>query len=80
MAKERSKKRSKASRKSNAPRTTAKKTQTTTGERRPRATALIQIKRAYDPPQARDGLRILIDRLWPRGQAPRAEQRAAQMV
>lgn len=27
----------------------------------------IAIKRAYDPPAARDGLRILIDRLWPRG-------------
>src|SRR5882724_10889939 len=27
----------------------------------------IRIKRAYDPPGADDGLRILIDRLWPRG-------------
>jgi len=27
----------------------------------------IAIKRAYDPPAAKDGLRILIDRLWPRG-------------
>jgi uncharacterized protein YeaO (DUF488 family) len=27
----------------------------------------IAIKRAYDPPAAQDGLRILIDRLWPRG-------------
>jgi uncharacterized protein YeaO (DUF488 family) len=29
----------------------------------------IQIKRAYDEPGADDGLRILIDRLWPRGLA-----------
>ena len=28
---------------------------------------VIQIKRAYDPPEPDDGLRILIDRLWPRG-------------
>jgi uncharacterized protein YeaO (DUF488 family) len=34
-----------------------------------RASMLIRIKRAYDPPGADDGLRILIDRLWPRGLA-----------
>jgi uncharacterized protein YeaO (DUF488 family) len=27
----------------------------------------IKIKRVYDPPEASDGARILIDRLWPRG-------------
>ena len=27
----------------------------------------IKLKRAYDPPSARDGKRVLIDRLWPRG-------------
>jgi uncharacterized protein YeaO (DUF488 family) len=27
----------------------------------------IAVKRAYDEPSTRDGLRILIDRLWPRG-------------
>jgi len=27
----------------------------------------ITIKRAYEPPAPQDGLRILIDRLWPRG-------------
>lgn len=27
----------------------------------------ISIKRAYEPPAASDGKRILIDRLWPRG-------------
>jgi uncharacterized protein YeaO (DUF488 family) len=34
-----------------------------------RASPSIRIKRAYDPPGADDGLRILIDRLWPRGLA-----------
>ncbi len=27
----------------------------------------VKLKRAYDPPAANDGKRILIDRLWPRG-------------
>jgi len=27
----------------------------------------IMLKRAYNPPSSRDGKRILIDRLWPRG-------------
>ena len=27
----------------------------------------IRIKRAYEPPTADDGVRILVDRLWPRG-------------
>jgi uncharacterized protein YeaO (DUF488 family) len=27
----------------------------------------IRLKRAYDPPDASDGYRVLIDRLWPRG-------------
>jgi uncharacterized protein YeaO (DUF488 family) len=27
----------------------------------------VKLKRAYDPPAADDGKRILIDRLWPRG-------------
>jgi uncharacterized protein YeaO (DUF488 family) len=35
--------------------------------RRARQSSLIAIKRAYDAPAAGDGLRILIDRLWPRG-------------
>lgn len=37
---------------------------------RPRAkrrASTIAIKRAYDEPSPRDGVRILIDRLWPRG-------------
>ena len=29
--------------------------------------APIRIKRAYDPPDASDGTRVLVDRLWPRG-------------
>jgi uncharacterized protein YeaO (DUF488 family) len=29
--------------------------------------ANIQLKRAYDPPEPADGVRILVDRLWPRG-------------
>jgi uncharacterized protein YeaO (DUF488 family) len=48
-------------------RATAKKAKAAIGKRRPRAAALIKIKRAYDPPEGSDGLRILIDRLWPRG-------------
>ena len=28
---------------------------------------MIQLKRAYDEPAKDDGLRILVDRLWPRG-------------
>ncbi len=35
--------------------------------RRRSPTHRIAIKRAYDEPSAADGLRILIDRLWPRG-------------
>ena len=27
----------------------------------------VAIKRAYDPPSEKDGTRILVDRLWPRG-------------
>ena len=27
----------------------------------------VRLKRAYDPPAADDGYRVLIDRLWPRG-------------
>lgn len=32
-----------------------------------RRSSSIAIKRAYDQPSPQDGLRILIDRLWPRG-------------
>ncbi len=30
-------------------------------------TVNLKIKRAYDPPMADDGARILVDRIWPRG-------------
>ncbi|MGB2607430.1 MAG: DUF488 domain-containing protein [Isosphaeraceae bacterium] len=29
--------------------------------------ATIRLKRAYEPPTEEDGLRILVERLWPRG-------------
>jgi uncharacterized protein YeaO (DUF488 family) len=29
--------------------------------------ANVKLKRAYDPPSRDDGMRILVDRLWPRG-------------
>src|ERR1700740_3374200 len=29
--------------------------------------ANVKLKRAYEPPAAEDGTRILVDRLWPRG-------------
>jgi uncharacterized protein YeaO (DUF488 family) len=29
----------------------------------------IRLKRAYEPPSTEDGLRVLVDRLWPRGLA-----------
>ena len=35
--------------------------------KRSRAKADIRVKRAYELPGSEDGLRILIDRLWPRG-------------
>jgi uncharacterized protein YeaO (DUF488 family) len=27
----------------------------------------VRLRRVYDPPEAGDGMRVLIDRLWPRG-------------
>jgi uncharacterized protein YeaO (DUF488 family) len=42
---------------------------TARGKTRTRARTLIGIKRVYDPPEPSDGMRILIDRLWPRGVA-----------
>jgi uncharacterized protein YeaO (DUF488 family) len=30
-------------------------------------TANVKIKRAYEPAEAKDGKRVLVDRLWPRG-------------
>ncbi|HEX4410032.1 MAG TPA: DUF488 family protein [Xanthobacteraceae bacterium] len=34
---------------------------------KPRQSTAIKIKRAYEPAEKDDGIRILIDRLWPRG-------------
>lgn len=34
--------------------------------------AAIRVKRAYDAPERRDGRRLLVDRLWPRGLAREA--------
>ena len=28
---------------------------------------MVKIKRVYEKPEAEDGMRILVDRLWPRG-------------
>lgn len=27
----------------------------------------VRLKRAYEPPTQSDGMRVLVDRLWPRG-------------
>jgi len=35
----------------------------------------IRIKRIYDPPEDEDGLRVLVDRLWPRPQEDRCPHR-----
>jgi uncharacterized protein YeaO (DUF488 family) len=41
---------------------------TSRSKRRPkRRSSSIAVKRAYDNPTPQDGVRILIDRLWPRG-------------
>jgi uncharacterized protein YeaO (DUF488 family) len=29
--------------------------------------ANVQVRRIYDPPVPDDGIRVLVDRLWPRG-------------
>jgi uncharacterized protein YeaO (DUF488 family) len=49
-------KKRKATRESGEPRTRSR-----------RQSPSIGIKRAYDPPAPADGLRVLVDRLWPRG-------------
>ena len=37
--------------------------------KRPAAKFRVGVKRAYEPASADDGLRVLVDRLWPRGVA-----------
>ena len=39
----------------------------TTTTKYDKRTEAIQVKRAYDPPAQGDGVRVLVDRLWPRG-------------
>src|SRR3954453_11054293 len=34
---------------------------------RPVTASNVRLKRAYEPPEKKDGARILVDRLWPRG-------------
>jgi uncharacterized protein YeaO (DUF488 family) len=34
----------------------------------------LQVKRVYDPPATDDGVRVLVDRLWPRGLTKAAAQ------
>ncbi|CAL9350194.1 DUF488 domain-containing protein [Streptomyces sp. enrichment culture] len=29
----------------------------------------VRVRRVYDPPEPEDGVRVLVDRLWPRGMA-----------
>jgi len=48
-------------------RATSRKSAKSRSARRPPTSSRIAIKRVYDHPDAADGLRILIDRLWPRG-------------
>ena len=35
---------------------------------------MFRVKRVYDPPEPGDGLRVLVDRLWPRGLSREAAQ------
>ena len=44
------------------------------------AAAVIQLKRAYDAPASGDGVRVLVDRLWPRGVAKEEAALAAWMA
>ncbi|MFF7976365.1 DUF488 family protein [Streptomyces sp. NPDC007905] len=34
----------------------------------------VRVRRIYEPPEPDDGLRVLVDRLWPRGLAKEAAQ------
>jgi uncharacterized protein YeaO (DUF488 family) len=44
-----------------------------------KAAAQVRIKRAYESPSPRDGTRVLVDRLWPRG-VKKAEAAIAQWM
>jgi len=47
--------------------TASKKSARKKSAKRAQTKTRIRVKRAYEPPGGEDGLRILIDRLWPRG-------------
>jgi uncharacterized protein YeaO (DUF488 family) len=40
----------------------------------------VRIKRIYEEPQSVDGLRVLVDRLWPRGEALRERSRMQRLT
>src|SRR5271169_4669037 len=42
----------------------------------PKAAPDVRVKRVYDPPDPKDGARVLVDRLWPRG----ARKEAAKLT
>jgi uncharacterized protein YeaO (DUF488 family) len=44
------------------------------------AAAAIRLKRAYEAPEAEDGVRVLVDRLWPRGVSKAAADLDAWMA
>jgi uncharacterized protein YeaO (DUF488 family) len=48
-------------------------------ERSTTASSAIQLKRAYESPEARDGVRVLVDRLWARGVSKEAADLDAWM-
>ncbi|MFE3649230.1 DUF488 domain-containing protein [Streptomyces sp. NPDC059122] len=37
--------------------------------RKSKASHEVEVRRVYDPPEPVDGVRVLVDRLWPRGMA-----------
>jgi uncharacterized protein YeaO (DUF488 family) len=49
-----------------------RKTRGSSTARRTRRRRTVRIKRVYDDPERTDGVRILVDRLWPRGVSKRA--------
>ena len=46
---------------------------------RPLTASNVRLKRAYEPPEEKDGTRILVDRLWPRG-VSKAEARLDEWI
>lgn len=52
---------------SNTASKTTSKTAAKTASRAASKTATVQVRRVYDEPAGGDGLRVLVDRVWPRG-------------